>query len=176
MPLRCLHTWSHSSPTIPLGARRPPLLPASFVLSPSVLPRCSSTCRLRLKSLTRKSKSAKDIGTVEIDPTKRDQRHSYAKQRRRRRQQQQHPRRSASSMAALPPKTRGKVVPVRDSAWQHSTYDGGAAQAYVSPREDRQLATIWYAQDESRRFIKGNIVKGALPPVQRTGLSMRTAT
>ena len=28
-----------------------------------------------------------------------------------------------------------------------------------------------YAQDESRRFIKGNIVKGMLPPVARSGLS-----
>ena len=123
-----------------------------------------------LSSLAKKAQSEEDIATAQVSPTKLDQRRSRVKLRRRRRQQQQHPRRSASSMAALP-STRGKFLPARDSAWRD--YDGGA---HVLVREDRQLATVWYAQDESRRFIKGNVVKGALPPVQRTGLSLRANT
>ena len=73
-------------------------------------------------------------------------------------------------MTALPSTTRNKVVPVRNSAWRSSTYD---CRAQVAVQEDRPTRAVWYAQDESRRFIKGNIVKGALPPVQRSGLSLR---
>ena len=115
-----------------------------------------------LKSFARTSHSEEDIATAQAGPSKRDQRAQRVRQRRRRRQQKQHPRRSTSSTAALPAMS-DKVVLNRDSAWRHSTYDGGAQ------------VVAWYAQDESRRFIKGN-VKGALPPVQRTGLSKRATT
>ena len=123
-----------------------------------------------LTSLAGKSQSEEAIAIAQVGPTKRAQWRSHVKQRHQRRKQQQHPRQSASSVTTLPSTTYGKVVPVRDSAWRNSTYD---SRAQVSVREELPTRAVWYAQDESRRFVKGNIVKGALPPVQRTGLSLR---
>eukprot|EP01046_Picozoa_sp_COSAG06_P026976 COSAG06_NODE_2354_length_7021_cov_10.485264_2_plen_200_part_00 len=93
------------------------------------------------------------------------QRQQQQQQRRRPQQQRGYAQRSASSMAALPP-SRRSGLPERDSAWWQSTYDGTAR---LAPQPERTTPRVWYAEDETRRFIKGNIVKGALPPVSRPG-------
>ena len=99
-------------------------------------------------------------------PQQRQQQQRQQQQRRRRPQQQRgYAQRSASSMAALPP-SRRSGLPERDSAWRQSTYDGTAR---LAPQPERTTPRVWYAEDETRRFIKGNIVKGALPPVSRPG-------
>ena len=59
--------------------------------------------------------------------------------------------------------------PERDSSWRQSTFDvGSPARGPASPGE-RTAQRMWYAEDETRRFVKGTVTKGYLPPVGSPG-------
>ena len=57
--------------------------------------------------------------------------------------------------------------PERDNSWRQSTFDSGSpARGLATPPG---VARMWYAEDDTRRFVKGPITKGYLPPVGSPG-------